>query len=613
MLTFTKDFFALLTNGQRQSYIGLQLLFLVTAIIQVAGIASIAPFIALISNPDMIHENATLNHIYNLVGAQSVEQFFFFFAFAIMATIVISNSIAAFSTWRLFKFSVRVGASLRERIYTNYIGNDYVFFGKQNSSKLIAKINHEVPRFVYMVMQPLLNLSSQLFVATLILGGLFYIDYILATLCFVLVGGIYFSIFKTLRGRLAGHGDTLTQNNKAVLKLFNESLGGIKEVKLLGSEGWYKEQVKGRIQKSLKSEAFIALSGDLPRFVVESATLVAILGLALYLLTKYGGSSEVISILSLYAMAGYKLLPAMQVIYKSFSQIKANGGIIAELLEEIERSQPAPDPVPESQADVQLQNLPIVLENISFTYPEANRAALQQVNLTIAPNTLTSFVGASGAGKSTAVDIILGLLFSNSGTLRIGDYALTKSNCRTWQKHLGYVPQNIFLIDDTIRANIAFGIPADTIDNQRVLEAAKLANIHDYINSLPDGYDYVAGERGAQLSGGQKQRIGIARALYHNPDILILDEATSALDTVTEGQIMKEVKKLAKKKSVIMIAHRLSTVKNSDKIVFFNDGCVGGEGTFEELLENNEDFAELVKSGLEEPPKYVAAPVREEA
>ncbi len=586
----------LLTRAQKRDFILLQGLFLISAFVEVAGIASIAPFIALLSNPEIIETNAIVNGIYTELAFESVNEFFFAFAALIMVTITTSNLISAFTMWRLFGFSMRVGAALQTTIYKNYIHNDFVFFSMNNSSRLTSTITQEVPRFVYNVVQPLCELISKLFVVLIILIGLIYIDILMAFLAFLIVGGTYLFIFKILRWRLVAHGNTITIINDKKIKLLNESLGGIKEVKLLGTEDWYEAQVRDANEKVLRSGAFISLAGDMPRFIVETATFLAILFLALYLLYNSGSPSEVISVLSLYAMAGYKLLPSMQTIYKSFSLIKANGGIVPQLVEEVANSALPQNGQATEQADLsEIKVDKIRLDGVNYRYPEASENALTNLNLTIEPNTIVSFVGSSGAGKSTAVDVILGLLTPDKGQLIVGDTVVTKGNVKSWQKHLGYVPQSIFIVDDTITANIAFGIPPETIDIERVKQAARLANIDAFIEALPEKYDFHVGERGSQLSGGQRQRVGIARALYHNPEVIIFDEATSALDSVTESQIMKEIKKLSSFKTIIMIAHRLSTVINSDKIVYFTNGSIADEGTYQELLNGNKGFASFVK------------------
>jgi len=594
-----KAFFELLTNKQIQKFYLLQILFAITALIQVAGIVSLAPFITLISDPSLIETNEYINWAYTFGGFKGKNQFFMFFSLMIMIMVIIGNSAGALSTWGLLKYSVRIGADLQNRVFGNYLKNDYIFFAGSNSSSLISVLTQEIPRFVYMVLQPFLHLTSQLFVGIIIVAGLAYVDIFLAIISTTVIGGIYILIFKYLKLGLVRHGQTLSDVNVKRLKLLNEGISGVKQVKLIGSEFWYESEFKKINERGLNSSAYIGLSGDLPRYLVESVTFLAILGLALYLLQKYDSSAQIVSILSLYAMAGYKLLPAMQTIYKSYSQIKANGMVIVELKRELCRT----DVEIENQESAEFDRLwesnefSIDLNNIHFRYPGASGNALVGLSTKIMSGTMTAIVGGSGAGKSTLVDIILGLLFSQNGDLIIAGVKVNRNTCRSWQKCIGYVPQLIYIIDDTFTANIAFGIPARDVDMNRVIAAAKGACLYDYIITLPEGFDYKVGENGAQLSGGQIQRLGIARALYRDPQVLILDEATSALDNNTEFQIMNELVRLAQNKTIIMIAHRLSTVKYADNVIFLEDGRIIGEGTFDHLSATNEKFSELCRPG----------------
>jgi HlyD family secretion protein len=306
---------------------------------------------------------------------------------------------------------------------------------------------------------------------------------------------------------------------------------------------------------------------------------------------REGESGSIISILSLYAMAGYKLLPAAQNIFKSASQIKANASVLDELHPAVMEGRaiavPGPRPVGESvfpaSGDIRFNAL-------CYTYPGATSAALKNVDLTIKRNSIVAFVGASGAGKSSLADVLLGFLNATDGALTVGGQRVDRSNVRDWQRHLGYVPQNIFLIDDTIAANVAFGIGDGKPDRDRIDAALRMANLDGFVARLADGVDFVVGERGTLLSGGQRQRVGIARALYHNADVLVLDEATSALDNLTEQEIIATIVDLKRSKTIIMIAHRLSTIRSADQVVYMENGAIQDVGTFDELIARNDNF-----------------------
>lgn len=598
MINQLKTLFSLLSPRHAKALCLLQVLLLFTALIQVAGVASLAPFLALLSNPELISENEIIQRIYVGLDFESTNSFLIAFAILIMILIIMSNAISAFTLWLMMKFSMHVNANLQKRLYGNYLASDYEFFSQQSSSRLTARLLHQVPRFTYRVFQPVLHIASQSMVALFIIGGLLYVDFAIAISAFTIIVTAYLALFLLLKSRLAKHGDIVTHTQQQKIKLLNESLGGIKELKLRNLEPNYNEAFRKKTKRGLDSAAFIALAGDLPRFLMESIVTVAILSLAIYLITTVDKSASTISILGLYAIAGYKLLPAIQTIYKSLSSIKANNHVTTELLDEINRTMPVEHPTVSSQQEINTKGKAITLDQIAYKYPQAHEVALEKLNMTINPNTITAFVGASGAGKSTAADIILGLLPPNEGRLLIEGTEIAKDNVRDWQSKLSYVSQSIFISEDNFTNNIAFGTPKKNIDMSKIMHAAKMANLHDFIESLPNKYNTHVGENGAQLSGGQKQRIGIARALYHDTEILIFDEATSALDNITEAQIMNEISNLSKSKTIIIIAHRLSTIMNADNIVFFKGGKIAAQGSFQWLVENNKDFNKLVNSDI---------------
>ena len=306
------------------------------------------------------------------------------------------------------------------------------------------------------------------------------------------------------------------------------------------------------------------------------------------MMAQSGNFGTALPILSLYVFAGYRLMPALQQIYSSFTQLAFIGPSIEKLYEDIKSLKPFNRNQDQSALSF---NKSITLKNVHYNYPNASRTALKDINLIIPIKSTVGLVGATGSGKTTTVDIILGLLEAKKGTLEIDGKIITQQNKRSWQKAIGYVPQHIYLTDDTISANIAFGVEIEDINQEAVEKASKIANLHEFIiDELPKKYQTTIGERGVRLSGGQRQRIGIARALYHNPQVLILDEATSALDNQTEKAVMDAINNLSKNITIILIAHRLSTVKSCDKIFLLEKGELKNKGTFEELIKVNDNF-----------------------
>lgn len=593
----------LIPKASRKWLILLQVLFFVTALFQVAGIASIAPFIAMISNPVILETNSYIAFVYDYFGFQSDEAFLIFSAIAIGALILVSNAIAAFSLWYLFRFSVEVGGRLQTDLFGSYLASRYELFAQNNSSKLMANITQEIPRFVYMVFQPALHLVAQSLLTLLILITLIVVDPLLAFLSLLVVCGIYCLIYFTVRKRMQKNGATLTEINREKLLLLSESLKGIKEVKLLNVESWYCKRLSEATYRGLRASAFINVGGELPRFIVETFVFIAILVLAAFLFFKEGTGTSAITTLSFYAMAGYKLLPAVQMIYKSLTSIRANRSVVDDIFKEFSSLSEAQGHrlggrvMPDHSC---FQNENIIISGLSYRYPMAESPALDQVTCVIKKNAFNALVGGSGAGKSTLADILLGLLEPAEGEFSCGDVKINRQNLRLWQARIGYVPQSIFLVDDTVERNIAFGIPEDEVDRERVLQAARMAQLEAVFPDLSEGLKSKVGESGARLSGGQVQRIGIARALYKNPDVLIFDEATSALDNVTEAQIISAIRTISNQKTVIMIAHRLSTIIDAENIILLEQGRVMDQGSYDELYDASAEFRRLVSGGKED-------------
>jgi ABC-type multidrug transport system fused ATPase/permease subunit len=377
--------------------------------------------------------------------------------------------------------------------------------------------------------------------------------------------------------------------NKDRFQKANEALGGVKEIKLLGREKVFLDDY-AKVSRffAIRMALGEALSNS-PRYILDMFAFGAILGIMMWLFVQ--DASQVIPVVGIYAFAGYRLMPALQNIYRAITKARFHTAVLETVKRDLEN---APADFPEHVKRLTLKDK-LELRGISFKYPTASSSLLNGLSLDIKANTSVAFVGSTGSGKTTLVDIILGLLDPDKGTLEVDGMLLSEDKLRNWQANLGYVPQTIFLSDGTIAQNIAFGIPEDEIDREAVRKAAHIANLHEFVMSLPDGYNTIVGERGVRLSGGQRQRIGIARALYHDPGVLILDEATSALDNVTEEAVFQAIKNVTGKKTVIMIAHRISTVRECDQIFVLEKGRIVSRGSYQELLSSSARFREFAQ------------------
>lgn len=595
ILSIIRNIYAILNREQKRRLVLMQMFFVLSALVQVVGIASVAPFIGIIANPDSIQTNKVLFWLYEKGGFDNNADFIFYFAILSITMIVISNATNALTLWVQLKFSIYLGSSLQRQLYEKFICQNYLFHKTHNYNKLIAIISTDAPRFIYMVLHPYLMLCSQLFIALIILSGLILLDPVIAFGSAALIGGSYLATYWFIKKSLKKHGDIVTQRGRLIQALLSESFIGIKDIKLNSLEKKYIDEFQRINIKGMNSSAYISLSGDLPRFAIETISFSAILFFALVLLSSQSSTENVVSILSIYALAGYKLLPTMQQLYKSISSISANGGVISDIklnlaTPTIEVAITLPPPL------TALHN--IELQNIHYQYPRSEKLTLANVGLRFEKGTLNTIAGPSGSGKSTLADIILGLLEPLRGQLLIDSQVIDQQLMPSYQRSIGYVPQHIFILDGDVVTNVAFGIEQERIDLEKVNSALIQANAMEFVAKLPSGIHTNLGQDGKLLSGGQRQRIGIARALYRNNKVLVLDEPTSALDIESEYEFMSLLNKLKKDVLIIVISHRPAAIKLSDNISIIADGEVLANGSYQHLYENNDHFRSMIEKGF---------------
>jgi ATP-binding cassette, subfamily B, bacterial PglK len=587
--------FRLLNKKQKTRLYLLLSFFLLSAVIQVIGVASIAPFIALLSNPDIIKSNTFFQIIYELSGADSTQQFTIYFAYISLLMIASSNLVNLLTLLFTFKFGVLTGGEIQIALYENFIKRNYIFHKSTNYNGVISTIANEVPRFIYMVLQPFLQLVCNVFIAIFIITGLLYLDSFIAICSATIIGGSYLATYLYVKKSLQIHGKRITERNDQVQKILSESFIGIKDIKLNATEKQYIDRLNVVNFRGLDSAATISIYGDTPKFVIETISFCAILFLAIGLLKQSDAPGEVMSILSVYALAGYKLLPTVQQIYKSISAMSANGSVIHDLIKEINHATSTPS----AGDSEQISNIEqIGLTQVSYYYPNKSEPALNEINIVFKRGELNTIAGPSGSGKSTLADILLGLLYPQSGILIADQEQITEKKLLSYQKSIGYVPQSIFILDDSIVSNVAFGVSPENVDIDKVKRALIQANAMEFVEHMADGVYTQLGQDGKMLSGGQRQRIGIARALYKDGTILILDEPTSALDIQSEFEIMQLLNKLKNEILIIVISHRPAAIKLSDCITILENGEVTASGSYDELIAKNQHFRELIEKGM---------------
>ena len=586
-----KKLLFLLTSHEKKQAGLLLLMMLIMALLDMIGVASILPFIAVLSDVSIIETNLILKKIFHFsknFGIQNNEQFIFALGILVFIALITSLTFKALTNYMQMRFVLMRQYSIGKRLMQKYLYQPYSWFLGRNSADLGKSILSEVSEVVGTGIKPFLDLIAQIMVATSIILLLILLDPKLAIIVGFLFGSAYGLFYNIVRRYLNQLGEKRLESTFFRFKSISEAFGASKEVKVGGFEDIYIQKFSNAAEDTAKTQAIAGAINLLPRYFLEAIAFGGILLITLYMMKQSGSINSSLPIISLYVFAGYRLMPAVQQIYQSLAKLSFVGPSLDSLYKDIKSLKS----ITENQNQESLPfNKTITLKNVNYNYPNTSRTALKNISLSIPIKSSIGLVGATGSGKTTTIDIILGLLQAQKGTLEIDGEIITYMNSRSWQKNIGYVPQHIYLADDTVAANIAFGVKTEDINIQSVEKASKIANLHDFVTEeLPKQYETTVGERGVRLSGGQRQRIGIARALYHEPKVLVLDEATSALDNQTEKAVMDAINNLHKNITIIIIAHRLSTVKKCDKIFLLEKGKINNEGTFKELIEKNENF-----------------------
>jgi len=580
MLDIIRKISALLSKRERRQLYLLAIAILGIGLLQMTSLVSIMPFLSVASNPSTIESNTALRWTYEFFGFTSTNQFLFVLGLVVLAMLLISNASIATVTWLRLRYVWMRNYTLSRRLLHSYLHRPYSFFLGRNSADLSKNILSEIQQVIAGLLMPGLQVLASVIIALLIVAMLLVIDPLLAVLIAAATGGIYGAVYMLSKGYLAQIGKKYVLANEARYQSATEVLRGIKEVKLLGKEDVFLKQYAASSERLAVYQANSGAIASIPRYALEVITFGTILSATLYLLITRGTLQEAIPVLGLYVFAGYRLMPAFSQIFSGVTAVRFNTAALNNLYDELVSANDAPTTGENSthkqhREDRLLLKQTLELHEATFYYPGTSKPALERVSLTIDANTTIGLVGKTGSGKTTTVDILLGLLVPQTGTLLVDKVDIYNGWMRAWQNNLGYVPQFIYLSDDTVAGNIAFGVPKENIDNEAVQRAASIAHIHDFIETeLPQNYDTYVGEQGVRLSGGERQRIGIARALYHNPGVLVLDEATSSLDNQTERSVMDAIYGLSHQKTIIIISHRSTTVEACDRIYFFEGGQI---------------------------------------
>ena len=601
MIGIYRKLFSLFDRTERRRFWILTGVMILVAGAEIAGISAVLMLLNVLAKPETIQSNRILSELSRLSGLDTAFSFQVGLAVLVLGVVMAGLAIKALGTYATIRFSTMRGYMISSRLLEAYLSQPYPWFLQRNSAELEKNVLIEVDGLVNRVILPCLRLLSNSLLVLAILGFLLMVDPLVTLLSGGALSLGYGLIYLRFRGRLHQLGQTMMDAFENRFLVAQEATGGVKDVKLMGLEATYVHSYSAAARTAAQTGATMGVMSELPRFLLEAITFGTMLALILILLLRSGGTiTEIVPTLGVIAFSTMRLLPSLQQIYHALVSIRAATPVLDAIVEDFQ-STPALPLADATRTEPLRLERELELAKVSFAYDQADKPTLRGVDLVIPARTTVGIVGGTGAGKTTLVDLILGLLTPDEGELRVDGVPITPENMRAWQGTLGYVPQTIFLTDETIASNIAFGVPKDEIDMAAVERAARIAALHDFVMSeLPQGYDTFVGERGVRLSGGQRQRIGIARALYRDPTLLIMDEATSALDNITERVVMEAVNRIRADRTIILIAHRLTTVKTCDTIFLMERGRLMAQGSYDELLAGNATFRRMVAGDAEE-------------
>jgi ATP-binding cassette, subfamily B, bacterial PglK len=570
------------SNRRKKQFSSLLILMLISSFAEVLSLGAILPFLAALSDPNYIYTHKYAQPLVQILDLTSPDQIILPMVSIFIGAVIFSGIIRVLLLYVMTKLSYAAGADISFEIYNRTLHQNYDVHISRNSSEIINSIIRKTDNVISGIISPILQFISSTFLFVSVLIALFSIDVLSALVSSIGFGTLYWLIVVKSRHRLKLNSQRIADESTKVIQSLQEGLGGIRDVLLDGNQKFYCNMYRksdSPLRHAQGNNSFITGS---PRFMMEALGMILIAGLAYFLTRTDGGITTAIPILGALALGAQRMLPALQQAYGSISTIRGSYASFQDVLKLLE--QPFPNDTNNSNLTLISFDKKVSLKGISFRYTNKTPWILKDIDLEIIKGSSVGFIGHTGSGKSTLFDIIMGLLSSANGSIFIDDLLINVDNIHLWQKHIAHVPQSVFLSDGTISENIAFGYAEEEIDFDRVKKAAKQAQMSKFIEKMELQYQTKVGERGVKLSGGQRQRIGIARALYKEADVIIFDEATSALDNKTESEIINTINGLKSDLTILMIAHRLTTLKNCDKIIELENGNIKRVGTFKEII-----------------------------
>ena len=584
-------------TGRKDRLLLMVLVFIMISLLDTVGIGLIGPFMGLATSPDLIFQKVWLNNLYIQSGVKSPYQFIALVGFCILLIFYLKSFLNFRMQEHIFKFSLGQSGKLVERLLKAYLSADYTFHLKRNTSAILQTLVVETSQFSNSILIPLLVSISNAAVLFFLLS-LLMLTSLVGTTAILGVILLAFAISNSFKGKMSRWNQEATTAQDHIIRTINHSIGGIKETKVIGCESYFEGQIANLAKTYATGMGSVLAYGNLPRVLVEAFLITFLIGFTSVFLAAGQEPQRLTSVLSIFAVASIRMFPATSALLSAIITIRTSKYIVDKIyldLKEVESRERAgklasrapqvgkTNPIPRFDVEPMAFSTQVVLNQVSYSYPEASKPSIQNISLTLKKGQAIALIGKSGAGKTTLVDIVLGLLRPQTGDIQV-DGVSVYNNLRQWQNLIGYIPQSIFLMDDTLERNIAFGLLDEQINPALLRKAIEAAQLSQLVEELPDGIKTQLGERGVRLSGGQRQRIGIARALYHEREILVLDEATAALDNETERLVNDSIKALSGQKTLIIIAHRLTTVEHCDRIYLMEQGRIAKEGSYAEIV-----------------------------
>ncbi len=601
-MTLAREIWSILTPSQRRALLAMQLVSLLVAFSTVGGIASIMPFFAALGDPGVTERNQLMHWLYVSGGFTRQRSFLIALGGGFIAMVLAANLAGALGSLLMNRLLVRVGNELQTTLFGEYLSRPYAFHAATNSLTLFNNVVYECSRLTHGVLQQAFVLVTNLVTAALIIVSVLLVKPVVAVAMAAGLAGGYLLIYLGVRNRLLRIGHVQSRFALEQAQVVTESFGAIRDLIILQVRSFF----TGRFQQAnydyLLAHARAQFLAQSPKHLMECVAAAGLVGVALVLSGREAGLGSWLGPLTFLAFASFRLLPALQQVFAAIVRIRADRAVLGQLAPELRKARaalllPAAESgEPRSASSAPLQRA-IRLRGVTYRYAPERPWALREVSLQIPARAAVGIVGPNGSGKSTLVDVIAGLLTPALGTVEIDECVLDEGNRGAWQRNIAYVPQHIFLLDASIADNIAIGAAAGAIDEQRLRTAARRAQLDEFVMSLPGGYQHRVGERGATLSGGQRQRIGIARALYRDASVLLMDEATNALDGLTEQELVATLAQLRGRYTIVVIAHRMSTVRTCDILFHMDQGRLVGSGTYDGLVQSSEQFRRMAGIG----------------